>query len=294
MELIRVLAVVLLKKAVFLSESALRPQPVQGLLATRRPFIGAHDLAALHHALSLREQAAVSRVAAITAGGSEADVILCQAYALGADEVFRVPWEGDAGLTDASPVGRVLAGVLAGLPAGVVFCGHLSPDSGRGLVPYVVAQSLGWPLVTRAVKVQMTPDLPHLRIHRDVGRGNREVVECPLPAVVTAVRYPSGWRYPKCARLLAFRRRNVPTLSPPSSPGMPSEKRWLADMEMTRARPRPKKIFTPDENLSAAERMKMIVSGGLKAKKGKVVDGSGADAASKVYEVLVECGYAPK
>ena len=54
------------------------------------------------------------------------------------------------------------------------------------------------------------------------------------------------------------------------------------------SRPKPKKIFTPDSSLSAQEKIKLIMSGGLVEKKNNFLKGSYQELAQQFIDFLEE------
>jgi electron transfer flavoprotein beta subunit len=51
-------------------------------------------------------------------------------------------------------------------------------------------------------------------------------------------------------------------------------------------KPRPKKVFTPDSHLSAEERLRLIISGGVTQKQGDLLEGDPGNMASSVVQFL--------
>jgi electron transfer flavoprotein beta subunit len=65
-------------------------------------------------------------------------------------------------------------------------------------------------------------------------------------------------------------------------------KRRIHHLGTSHPRPRPRKIFTPDSSLSAAERIRSIMSGGLKQKRSEFIEGSPEELAAKIMDFLIE------
>jgi electron transfer flavoprotein alpha/beta subunit len=57
-------------------------------------------------------------------------------------------------------------------------------------------------------------------------------------------------------------------------------------MGISPPRPRPKKVFTPDSGLSAAERMKQVISGGLVQRHSHHLEGSPREMAAALVSQL--------
>ncbi|MBF7084613.1 hypothetical protein IT084_16870 [Desulfallas sp. Bu1-1] len=246
--------------------------------------VNSYDLAALEEAQRLKESIDYVHITAVTVGPESAVKALQIAHGMGADELIWVDAQYEGGRE--MELAGLLAEVVSKQGFDLVLCGLKSDDVGTGLVGIGVAEILGIPAVTRSVKIEILPDGGPLQIHRHVGKGNREVVHCPLPAVITVERSRRMPRYPGVARYLAARKKII-RYAVEQQPGTQVS---LRHVETKKAQPRPKKIFTPDDNLSAADRMKMIMTGGMARKKKKkaqsVVSGS-----EQLYNFLVKNGF---
>lgn len=105
--------------------------------------------------------------------------------------------------------------------------------------------------------------------------------ECPLPVVLSLGR-GSEPRYPTLPARLAARQAEIPVFNLAELQVESAEVAALASyartVNLAPARPKPKKIFTPDSSMSAADRMKMILTGGVKKRKGNLAEGSQSGA----------------
>jgi hypothetical protein len=59
-------------------------------------------------------------------------------------------------------------------------------------------------------------------------------------------------------------------------------------LNVSSARPRPKKVFTPESTLSAAERIRLIMEGGLRKKESDFIQGSPQELAKYIADFLVQ------
>ena len=173
------------------------------------------DEQALEAALRLRDAGAECRIGVVSVGSDPA-AILKHAAALGADEIAAVPLE------DPSPDYHVVATLLAAYvrssgDADLVLCGRQASDDDQGVVPALICEALGMPLVTnaRAVELAETAGGSALRITRVTPDGD-EGVEVPCPAVVTVSNELGEPRYPTAKRKIAARRMKPEIVSPES------------------------------------------------------------------------------
>lgn len=165
-----------------------RPEvdPLTGEVATDPRTSGASpaDQAALEWALRLAS-AWDDRVVAVTAGRPDAEPVLREALAAGADRAVRVDLPGDAA---SDVVAAGLAGALddAGADAGAtaVVCGDWSLDRGSGAVPAYLAARLG---AAQALGlVDLDPGVPgRVGAERRLDGGRRERVAVSAPMVLS-------------------------------------------------------------------------------------------------------------
>lgn len=251
--------------------------------------MNSYDLAALEEARRLKETSDDIHVTAVTAGPERTVKALQIAYGMGADELLWVNSPLFKG-GDEMELAGLLAGVISKLGFDLILCGLRSDDVGTGMVGIGLAEVLGVPAVTRSLYIERTPGSGAVRVYRHIGRGNQELVECPLPAVITVERSHRPPRYPGVARYLAARRKITACKGEAVSHFSAVPVRLV---EMNRARPRPKKIFTPDDNLTAAEKMKLIMSGGITRKKSKKMKDR-RSGSEQLFDFLVEKGFIKK
>jgi electron transfer flavoprotein beta subunit len=168
-------------------------------------LINGYDEHALEAALRIRDAGAACTIAAVAVGRDPANV-LRHAAALGVDEIAEVALDPDA--ADHHVVAALLAAwVRANGGADLVFCGRQASDDDQAVVPSLVAERLGLPLVAVARQVELlaSGSGPALRAVRVTPEGD-ETVEAALPAVVTVTSELGTPRYPTAARKLAARR----------------------------------------------------------------------------------------
>jgi electron transfer flavoprotein beta subunit len=171
------------------------------------------DEQALEAALLLRDAGAECRIGVVSVGSDPA-AILKHSAALGADEIAAIPLE------DAAPDYHVVATLLAAYlrssgDADLVLCGRQASDDDQGVVPALICEALGMPLVpnARAIELTQTGDGFTIRVTRVTPEGD-EVVEVTCPAVVTVSNELGEPRYPTAAKKLAARRMKPEIISP--------------------------------------------------------------------------------
>ncbi len=111
---------------------------------------------------------------------------------------------------DALVTARVLAAALRRAPFDLVVGGVESTDGSTGTVPVTVAELLGLPAATFARKVELADG--GIRIERQTEAGY-DVVECPLPALVTVTSAAAEPRYPTLKGIMQAKQKPVEQLT---------------------------------------------------------------------------------
>jgi len=174
--------------------------PVTGTLIREGvPFImNPFDSHALEESLKLKEEHGF-RVAVISMGPPSAEVTLRKALALGADEAILLSDRAFGG-ADTLATSFVLAEAVRRLgqeeEVGVVLCGKQTIDGDTAQVGPGIATRLGFAQLTLVDRVlSVDPEARRLKARRKL-EGRHEIVEVPLPAVISVVREINRPRYP--------------------------------------------------------------------------------------------------
>ncbi|MEZ5171293.1 MAG: electron transfer flavoprotein subunit beta/FixA family protein [Acidimicrobiia bacterium] len=175
-------------------------------------LMNAFDEQAIEAALRMRDAGTEVTICVVSVG-TELTVPLRHALALGADEVVAVEPPSSAG--DCHTVAALLAAFVRSRGgADLVLCGRQASDDDQGVVPALIGESLGMPVVAvaRDVEVSGSAEEPAVRVVRVTPDGD-EVVEAACPAVVTISNELGEPRYPTMPMKMAARRVE-PTVVP--------------------------------------------------------------------------------
>ncbi len=169
-----------------------------------RYVMNPQDEFALEEALRLKAQIPGCRVSVISLGNKTAETALRYGLAAGADEALRI-W--DPLLEEADPfvTGLVLAKAIKQISPCLVFCGSRSSNLGRGLVPSMMAEMLGFACISHARNTRYLPLEQKLRLDQKTERHTLTLKLTP-PAVLS-VRRGFPLRYPKLTS--RFKARNI-------------------------------------------------------------------------------------
>ncbi len=160
------------------------------------------DLWAVEAALQLNEKNPGGEVTAVALGADAAQEQIRKALSMGADrgvllKADRVPADGLA-------IAEALAAELAGGGYDVVFFGKKAIDSDAQTVGPMVAELLGLPCVTGVSKLEIAGGKG--TAHRAI-EGAVEVVEFPLPAVLTVDEGLNKERLPSLKGIMAAKKK---------------------------------------------------------------------------------------
>jgi electron transfer flavoprotein beta subunit len=156
------------------------------------------DLNALEQALRLKETREGSTVHILTMGPGRAAEIIREAMYRGADGGYLLSDRAFAG-SDTLATSYAISRALRNLEYDLIICGRQAIDGDTAQVGPQVAEKLGLPQVTYAEEIQKV-EAGTLTVKRRLERGV-EVVECPIPAVVTVNGSAAPCR-PRNARLV--------------------------------------------------------------------------------------------
>jgi len=175
----------------------------EGVPSIVNPF----DENAVEAALKLREKHG-GKVTAITMGPPQAAEALKNTLAMGVDEVILVSDRAFAG-SDTWATSYTLAQTIKKIgDFNLIICGKQAIDGDTAQVGPGIAEWLGIPQVTFAVKVEIEGD--KAKVERLLEEVN-EVVETPLPAVLTVVKQINEPRMPSLKGMMKAKKAEIKT-----------------------------------------------------------------------------------
>jgi len=193
-------------------EEAMRVLPTAG----SPPVINGFDMQAVEAALRIRDSARDGEVetTVLSAGTDFSMDAMKKALAVGADRLVLVDDPAAKDL-DGPATTRVLVAALENTgPFDLVLCGRQASDWDRAYVPLAIAESLEVSCVSfaRSVEWRNEPDRDWIRVERALVDGY-QVVEAPLPAVVSVSNELGEPRFPTLRGIMAAAKKVPATLS---------------------------------------------------------------------------------
>jgi len=258
-----------------------------------RRIVNPDDLIALESALALQDRLGAS-VTVLTIGPKRLEDTVRLAYSLGAGRGIRL-WDHGMEGGDAVADARVLARALEILTPTLVFTGNRLADRGDDPVPGLASAMRGIPCLNAVVDLELRQ--VGVEVLRKVDRGGRQTVVAPYPCTVLFAEGESV-RYPSVDDLTGALNRSVESWNL-ASLGIPfwevgANGSCLTSAEFGTPRPDPVRVVTPDASLPAFERIISLLSGGIKARAGKLHQLSAEETANDIWQILAHEGLVPR
>lgn len=245
------------------------------------------DRSALEVAIQLRNKIG-GAVFAVTLGPSEANEVLYACLGRGADEGIHIV-DDYFNATDPYLTALCLSRVIRNLGCDLILCGAGSCDSNNSQVPSILAELLDLPQISRVIKLKCHYTSMTVRATRRLSKGNREIVEAPLPAVIGVEAAIAEPHYVSIhSRTAASRRGMIKTHSSVSLlEEMGGQSPLLHEIRQSLPRPRPRAIIAPDAKTSASQRLQFIMTGGIAAKEDStLLEGESEKTLGEIVKVL--------
>ncbi len=219
-------------------------------------IVNPYDEFAVEEAIKARESGKAAEVVVITIGPERANEALRQCLAMGADSAYRV-WDDSLAADCAWDLhAAVLAAALEKLkPWDVFMAGKVAVDDGAGSVACRVAELLGVPQINVISKVEFQDGKVLARREMD---GYQEMVEAPMPVLVTADKSLNTPRYPTLPNIMKAKKKPLTSWT-------------LADVGFQAA---------PAKSQRSGLALPPVKGGA------KIVEGEPAEAAKKLAELL--------
>lgn len=170
-------------------------------------IINPYDEYAIEEAIVLRDEHG-GEVTLVTVGDEDSEKELRTGLAMGADKAVLIE---DEDVEDGDPFStqEILAAYFKENEADIILGGNVAVDGGSGQVGPRLAEKLGMNHVTSVVKVEI--DGNKAIIEKDV-EGDKEILEIPLPVLLTAQQGLNEPRYPSLPGIMKAKKKPFETL----------------------------------------------------------------------------------
>jgi electron transfer flavoprotein beta subunit len=160
---------------------------------------------AVEAALQTKEKQAdpaASEVVVISLGPDVVQETLRKAMSMGADRAVQL--KCDTPVHDSYAIATALAAELKGGGYDLVMFGRMSIDTANQSTGPIVAELLGLPIITAISKLGLEDG--RVKARREL-EGSYELIECPMPAVVTIDEGIARPRYPSLKGIMAAKKK---------------------------------------------------------------------------------------
>jgi electron transfer flavoprotein beta subunit len=170
------------------------------------PVVSVYDERAVEAACRLKDKNK-GKITVISMGSDKAADVIKHAISMGADDGFVLCDPAFEGL-DSFGTAYVLSKAIQKIGAyDLVLCGRQAADWGAGQVGSILAEILGIPVVTLACDIEAAGT--NVKVKRIVNDGF-EIVEAPMPSLVTVSSEIGMPRLPAGMRLMMARKKVIP------------------------------------------------------------------------------------
>lgn len=190
------------------SEAQIRVKPDgSGIIDSDIKFVmNPYDEYGVEEALKIREKVG-GTVTIVCLGPQRAVEAIRTGLAMGADKAVHLDDPAfDGG--DAISTARALAAAITSMEYDIIFCGKQAIDDDSAMVGSVLAEMLHIPQVSVVTKVILADDGKTAKVHRQI-IGGEEILEVPLPAVLSAQKGLNEPRYASLPGIMKAKKKEV-------------------------------------------------------------------------------------
>lgn len=224
--------------------------------------VNPYDEYAVEEALKIREKAG-GEVVVICAGPDRVTEAIRTCLAMGADRGIHLKDNTFEG-ADPYVTAKLLARVIKDMEYDLILCGKEAVDDNASFVGPALAEFLGISQGTVITKLELSEDQKKITVEREI-EGGREVLEIPLPALVTAQKGLNEPRYASLPGIMKAKKKEIKIVDA-ASLGVGPE-----DVGESGAREKTLSLSLPPERQA-----------------GKVIPGEPADAVRELVRLLKE------
>jgi len=168
------------------------------------------DSLAVEEALRIKEQVGSGKVTVVTLGTQKSVEALRTGVAMGADEAVLLDDPALIG-GDEYVTAKALAQAIKNMEYDLILCGREAFDDSSGAVGPLVAEFLGIPHITVAVKIEVSSEQRTVTVEREV-EGGKEILKAPLPVLLSAQKGLNEPRVPPITGVMKAMRTEIKRL----------------------------------------------------------------------------------
>jgi len=179
----------------------------EGLPRVLNPY----DEYAVEEAVRIREKAPEeTTVTLMTLGPDNFKDTLRKGLAMGADQAVHLLDAAFEGL-DCLGVATALSKAIGTLEYDLIFCGRQAVDDDMAQVGPAIAVLLGIPFITVVTDLKISDDRQQAEVTRQI-EGGSEIIEAPLPLLITCQKGLNEPRLPSLKGIMAAKKKEITVL----------------------------------------------------------------------------------
>lgn len=175
-----------------------------GVPSILNPF----DEFAVEEAVRIKEQAGEGEIIIITMGPPQAEEAIKKCLAMGGDRAIHLSDRAFAGADTWATAYTIAQAIKSLEPFDLVICGKQAIDGDTAQVGPEIAEILGIPQITYAVNVEVAASKKRIKVKRETDEGF-EVLECRLPALITATKGLNEPRLPSLMAIMSASKKEI-------------------------------------------------------------------------------------
>lgn len=217
---------------------------------------------ALENALVFKDANPDTEIVVVSMGPEDTSKTLRKLLSMGADSAVLVTDEALPG-SDMVQTARVLAAAVEKVGPDLVVAGNEATDGRGGMIPAMVAEILGWPVLPGLDQLQITPEAVSGTAPID---GGSLAVSSRLPAVVSVTEKSAEPRFPNFKGIMQAKKKPQETCSLAELGMQAGPESGTVRSVMVSAKERPPKEAGPkiaDDGTAAAQLAEFLVSNRL-------------------------------
>jgi len=190
------------------TEAQIRVKPDgSGIIDSDIKFVmNPYDEYGVEEALKFKEKFG-GTVTIVCVGPARAVEAIRTGLAMGVDKAVHLDdpaFEGG----DAFSTAKALASAIKGMECDLIFCGKQAIDDDLSMVGSSLAEMLGIPQVSIVTKVEVADDQKSAKVNRQIV-GGEEILDVPLPAVLTAQKGLNEPRYASLPGIMKAKKKEI-------------------------------------------------------------------------------------
>ncbi|MFW9830796.1 MAG: electron transfer flavoprotein subunit beta/FixA family protein [Candidatus Thorarchaeota archaeon] len=200
--------IVPIKQVPEIAEVKIDPETKTLIRAGVPSILNPFDEFAVEEAVRIKEQVGEGEVVIITMGPPQAEEALKKCLAMGGDRAIHLSDRAFAGADTWATAYTLAQAIKSEAPFDLVICGKQAIDGDTAQVGPEIAEVLGVPQITYAVKVDIAESKKRVTVRRETDEGF-EVVEARLPALITATKGLNEPRLPSLMAIMSASKKEI-------------------------------------------------------------------------------------